>query len=100
MEVRSSLIKPMRNGKRAHEIRAPTTRPDNIHSIPGAYRVKERNSYRLCSEHTSNEHTQNLVKIKKKTHKACLRHNQLSADSSFPIPGKGKVLAHKERTTG
>lgn len=66
MEVRSSLIKPMRNGKRAHEIRAPTTRPDNIHSIPGAYRVKERNSYRLCSEHTSNEHTQNLVKIKKK----------------------------------
>lgn len=78
----------------AHRIRAPTTTPDDVHSIPGAYRMKERNnSYRLSSEH-SNEQTQNLVKIKN-NHKACLMHNQLSADSSFPIPGKGKVLAHK-----
>lgn len=85
----------------AHRIRAPTTNtPDDVHSIPGAYRVKKRNnSYRLSFEHMSNEHTQNLVKIKN-NHKACLTHNQLSADSSFPIPGKGKVLAHKERTTG
>lgn len=80
----------MRDGKMAHRIRAPTTTPDDVHSIPGAYRVKERNnSYRLSSEQT-----QNLVKIKN-NHKACLTHNQLSADSSFPIPGKGKVLAHE-----
>lgn len=42
----------MRDGKMAHRIRAPTTTPDDVHSIPGAYRVKERNdSYRLSSEH-------------------------------------------------
>lgn len=50
MGVRSSLKKTMRDGKMAHWVRAPTT-PDDVHSIPGAYRVKERNSYRLSSEH-------------------------------------------------
>ena len=53
MEVRSSLKKTMRDGKMAHRIRAPTTNtPDDVHSIPGAYRVKKRNnSYRLSFEH-------------------------------------------------
>lgn len=42
----------MRDGKMAHRIRAPTTTPDDAHSILRAYRVKERNnSYRLSCEH-------------------------------------------------